>query len=212
MVKKILLISILLLSLEETTGQVKYGVKAGVNVNTTNTFIKDAPSWVDYENDVENTVGFHAGFFFVIDLGEKFSFRPELEYIQKGYRYNYIDLTQKVTLNYVDLPLLFSYKIANKFYVEAGPAFGYLFSSKSDNDIFVPPSEIYKLKFEVAALGGLRYTLFKNFNITARYNLGLTDLTDETLNVENPNTNEIETFEYVAKNRLLIFSIAYSFK
>ena len=212
MVKKILLISILLISLEEATGQVKYGVKAGVNVNTTNTFIKDAPSWVDFENDVENTVGFHAGLFFAIELGEKFSFRPELEYIQKGHRYNYIDLTQKVTLNYIDVPLLFSYKIANKFYVEAGPTFGYLFSSKSDNDIFVPPSEIYKRKFEVAALGGFRYTLFKNFDVTTRYNLGLTDLTDEILDIQNPNTNESESFEYVAKNKVLIFSIAYSFK
>ena len=212
MAKKFLLISILLISLEEATGQLSYGVKAGANINTINTYLDGAPSWVDFEDNVESTVGFHAGLFVAIDFSKKFSFRPEIEYIQKGKRENYPGMTQKISVNYIQLPLLFSYKIVNKFYIEAGPGFGYLLSSKSDNDIFTSPAETYTVKLEVTALGGFRYTLFQKVDVMARYNLGLSNIQDSKYYAQNPDTSEIIGFESVARNSGLNFSIAYYLK
>lgn len=216
MVKKFLLISVLLISLEEAKGQLIYGVKAGANINTINTYLDGAPSWVDFDDNVESSVGFHAGLFLVVDLSKKFSFRPEIEYIQKGVRdsgYPSVNIpSYKITVSYIQVPVIFSYKIFNKLCVEAGPGFGYLISSKSDSDLTTFPAETYTVKLEVSVLGGFRYTLFQKIDVIARYSLGLSNIQDSMYYAQNPETSEIIGFESVAKNGVLSFSIAYSFK
>lgn len=200
----------------EILAQVSYGVKAGANINTINTYLDGAPSWVDFDDNVESSVGFHAGLFLVVDLSKKFSFRPEIEYIQKGVRdsgYPSVNIpSYKITVSYIQVPVIFSYRIFNKLCVEAGPGFGYLISSKSDSDLTTFPAETYTVKLEVSVLGGFRYTLFQKVDVIARYSLGLSNIQDSMYYAQNPETNEIIGFESVAKNSVLSFSLAYYLK
>lgn len=114
--------------------QISVGVKGGIHfadVRTEGISNQYLPEPQVYE-------GFLLGAVVEMPLMNGFSFRPELNFVQKGFRameefaVTDIDLPvgagMKTRLNYMEVPLLFKYAQGNdlaKWYVVAGPAISY---------------------------------------------------------------------------------------
>jgi hypothetical protein len=149
-------------------------------------------------------IGFGAGIVADLGISDHFSIRPSLNYLQKksGFEYE-SELEGKVnsvntTLNYLELPVNFVYKIpmqASTVYFGAGPSLGYGISGKmvakgweveDDEPIAINESvdafkkeddggaELKRLDLSANAIAGVE---FKNgLYVNAGYMMGLTNL------------------------------------
>lgn len=155
--------------------QISVGVKTGVH-------FADAriEGFADsYLPELEMYTGFTAGLNVEIPMLNGFSFRPEINYLEKGFRtmaeigITDIDIPVgagiKTRLQYVEAPLLFKYSVGTekaKFYAIAGPSFAYAADGfvrpvvralidfnlpKQDLDL---SDDIYR-RWDIAATGGL---------------------------------------------------------
>ena len=82
----------------------------------------------------KTTVGFLVGVVAEIPVVKSLNFRPELNYIQKGGKLTGSGSEATFQLNYVELPLNFTYKIdagPGKVYFGAGPSVGFGLSGKA---------------------------------------------------------------------------------
>lgn len=124
---------LLLLSIGAATAQKMVGLQAGVNFAS----LKGEPSnRKDYYRG--GNTGFIVGAIADIPLIKTISFRPEMNFIQKGYKEGYTSFSngnpsttktdQKIDLNYIQLSPNFVYNISvgrTIFFMGAGPEFAY---------------------------------------------------------------------------------------
>ena len=184
--KKIVL-AVLALSLSQTgcAQEVKWGVKAGHNLSTFDG---------DYDG-IEYVSGFHAGVLSEVKLSQKFGLQAELLYSREGGRYDFemseppfdIEASEKVTLGYLNLPVMAKYYTLGGFSFEAGPEIGWLLSGKSDYDATITiDDETFeesgsidvKDKLKAISYGvnvGVGYEFKNHLFLQARYHLGLSN-------------------------------------
>jgi hypothetical protein len=191
MKRKLLLVIILHTSFY-SFGQFSFGLKAGLNVNTF--AFKDIPS--NTFGDVKNSIGFHVGFYSSLDLGKKFFLIPELQFSQRGARYG----NSNMNLNYIELPILFSYQPVKIVNIDLGPNFGY---KVSDNLKYG-----YDKSFDVGITGGLRVNFSKRMSFIGRYYYGLSSI-DEVTFTTGPDPNDITG---VGKQYNRTFQIGLSYR
>lgn len=107
-----------------------FGFKAGINISN----VYDTQG-EDFEAD--SKVGFAGGVFLAIPFGTYFGFQPEILYSQKGYQStgSLLGTTYGMTrtTNFIDVPLLFSFKPLASVNFVAGPQYSYLISRR---DVF----------------------------------------------------------------------------
>ncbi len=185
---------------------IKYGSKIGVNIaNITG----------DETDDLNTKTSLHAGAVAEIMISDKFSFQAELLYSAQGAKSDYSETLDDITfhytsvkLEYINVPLLAKFYVTEGFSLEAGPQVGFLITAdlefeKTDNgetesgekDIL---DEIKGIDFGLDF--GLAYKLESGIFLTARYNLGLT------------NINDIEGLdEFKNQNRVIQISAGYFF-
>src|SRR5687767_13114373 len=113
--KKILLALPFLLISVYSFGQLSLGVKAGLNVN--DIAIKDALPGMEMEKKA--SMGFHVGVYTQLAISKKFSFIPELQFSQRGYKYLFSS-DSRVNMNYLELPLLLSYSPVEFLNIDLG--------------------------------------------------------------------------------------------
>lgn len=175
--------------------EVKFGVKAGLNL---------ANISGDDTEDLDGRTSFHIGGVAEIMITDKFSFQPELLYSAQGAKSTYEDQFEKeeitIKLDYINLPLMAKYYVAEGFSIEAGPQIGFLMNSEADyeyidkEDPEFNESGTEDLKDEIKGIDfgvnlGLGYKLENGLNFGARYNLGLSDLWDiDTGGIKNQNS------------------------
>lgn len=164
------------------TSNIKFGAKGGINF---------ANLAGDDADGAKMVVGFNAGFFVEIPVAEKLVFQPEVLYSTQGSKskgplfidgsiYN-VEATFK--FNYINIPLLFKYEIANKFSLEAGPYVGFLTNAKLKVKIKGVGSETIDAK-DLLKSTDFGLTLGMNYEFTdvifanARYQAGLTEIGD----------------------------------
>ena len=184
--KKIFVAVVVLLSFgisfaqEETKSgsDIKYGAKGGLNL--ANIVGNDA-------GDANVFIGFNAGFFVEIPVTDKLIFQPEILYSAQGSKsdgiidgYN-VDATLK--FNYINVPLMFKYQVANKFSLEAGPYIGFLTSAKLKFDVEGLGSDTVDMKDDVKSTDfgigvGMNYEFSDVIFANARYQGGLTEIGD----------------------------------
>jgi opacity protein-like surface antigen len=184
--KKIFVAVVVLLSFgisfaqEETKSgsDIKYGAKGGLNL--ANIVGNDA-------GDANVFIGFNAGFFVEIPVADKLIFQPEILYSAQGSKsdgiidgYN-VDATLK--FNYINVPLMFKYQVANKFSLEAGPYIGFLTSAKLKFDVEGLGSDTVDMKDDVKSTDfgigvGMNYEFSDVIFANARYQGGLTEIGD----------------------------------
>ncbi|MGB5362486.1 MAG: porin family protein [Aureibaculum sp.] len=188
--KKILIITaIFLFGFTSVKAQeVSFGAKAGVNFATINS---------DNFDSFDGRTCFHIGFVSEIMISDNFAFQPELLYSCQGSDYsetfsNGIESTfskalatyeGSIKLDYLNIPLMAKYFVAEGFSLEAGPQVGFLLSAKDEYDFDGDTGEDdikeYVKGIDFGINFGIGYKLEGGLNLGARYNLGLTDINDE---------------------------------
>lgn len=228
MKKLLLLTAVAAFGLSSVNAQeVQFGAKAGVNLATMTGDIEDNSS----------KVGFHLGGVAEIKISDKFSVQPELIFSQQGtksetkesgesmgFSYNYEEET-KVKANYLNLPIMAKFYVAEGLSLEAGPQVGFLLSADAeyeykDTETFggvtttdsgsaeADVKDAYKgIDFGIGF--GAGYKLDNGLNFGLRYNLGLSSVAeDETY--EDGFGNTVKR-EIDVKNNVLQFSVGYMF-
>lgn len=151
---------------------VNIGVKAGLNVFN----IKN-----DNGAKYDAKTGLHIGLLGHIHLAKQLAFQPELVYSAQGAKYTIAGNDVKIKLNYINVPLMIQYMFDNGFRLQAGPQIGFLASAKSEvnsnsTDI---KSDLKGVDFAIG--GGVGYVHpATGFGVDARYNLGLSNINDNS--------------------------------
>lgn len=160
-------------STDRNVPQPSFGVKAGVNFSDIN-----GP-------DVESFNGktsFHVGAVAEIPVSDNFAVQPELLYSEQGSDYEEESFDGTVSVNYLNIPVMAKFEVAEGLSVEAGPQIGFLLSAKDEYD-FEGGSEEEDIKDQLKGTDfglnfGLGYKLENGLNFSARYNLGLSNVND----------------------------------
>lgn len=153
-----------------TNAQVSFGAKAGVNFAT-------------LTGDVSNfntRTSFVLGGMAEIQISEKFSFQPELLYSGQGTKSTEDGLDVTWKLDYLNIPLMAKYYLAENFSLEVGPQLGILLSSKADAGGQSVDMKDMTESIDFGANFGLGYKLDNGFNFGARYNLGLSNIAKDS--------------------------------
>jgi hypothetical protein len=168
----------------------RFGVKGGVNLSQI--YVNS----VDVESK-SNKVGLHGGLWAKIPTGDIFAIQPELLYTNNGSRVRYqasnavgIQGSEvRFNLNYIQLPVLASLTLG-PFSFQAGPYASYLIGANVKNleiDNAVNPTLVADLnensfnRLDYGLAGGLAIDI-RGFQLGARYNHGLRELTSRGLN------------------------------
>lgn len=197
--KKLLLILSFLLISCFGYSQVSFGVKSGINIATTKNLLEFP----------KNRIGWYAGGTAIIPLYKKFFLQPELIFSSKGERTDKITGAQdkSVTrLNYLNVPILFGYKIDGKTLFVLGPEIGWLTSAqlKYYAGEFMNVSKNYPPKFDIGLDIGIRYNIIKRIGTEVRYNYGFNTL----YTVDAAGNRNVET---TGANRVFQIGITYLF-
>jgi hypothetical protein len=186
MKKSVLLITIALFGITAMSAQeyVMFGVKGGVNFST---FSGDGSNAF---NDPNGRTSFNLGLLAEIPLTDKFSVQPEVLYSGQGYdiaeRNNANDIEYQ--LDYINIPVLAKFYVFDGLALEAGPQVGFLVNSEIDSnpsstnngEISLSEDQFNKVDFSVAL--GASYKFRGGFFVNGRYNIGLTDIYDDSFN------------------------------
>lgn len=198
----ILAIGLFMASTAANAQGIKFGIKGGLNISD---IIKD-----DGNNNFETKTkpGFNAGVTLEIPLIAGLAFTPEVLYAQKGYKLTYSGGTEFTqTTNFIDVPILASFKLGSSFNIVAGPQVSFLLSTKNKFETGFGTVEETRVeddsdRFKKSLVGGVigfRYDVNQKFDIHGRYAL------DFQKNNENGTTS---TPEY----RNQVFSVGVGIK
>lgn len=159
LMKRLLILLIFVLGISHISfGQLKTGIKAGVNICD---FIVTSTG-DNFSNESFNTkVSYNFGTYVQHSFSEQFGWRVEVLFSNKGYKQKFEDHTTNVSLNYLNLPVLLVYRPINSLEFELGPEFGYLVSGESLVN-----------SFDFGLNIGARYNISSRFNFGLRYNNG----------------------------------------
>jgi len=120
-------------------------------------------------DDAKMKIGLVAGANVEYPVADAFSVSGGLLYSMQGYKYDGAGGDFNVNMNYLNIPILAQYQVAEGLKVKAGVQPGFLMSAKADGNDFKDACETFDLSIPL----GLSYEI-SDFVIDARYNLGLT--------------------------------------
>ena len=171
--KKVILVLVLAVSAIAVNAQARFGLKAGVNIATLG-----GDDLEDVEGKKSNT-GFYFGGLVNVPLSTNFAFQPELIYSAKqGIEFN-DGAEVNINLGYINIPLMLQY-MSSGFVAELGPQVGFNLTSKAkfDGEEEDFDDQIKGIDFGVNV--GLGYITNSGFGFNARYNLGLSNIGEES--------------------------------
>jgi hypothetical protein len=138
----------------------------------------------------DSKTGITVGVAMDVPISKTFGFQPALHFVQKGYKVTDVDYTDKLTINYLEVPLDLVFRPTMpqvQFFVGAGPSFSFAFSGKEKEDD-AGSSSTYDYKFgnnpDEHDMRGFDYgvnfltgvELKCGFLFAASYNIGLRNL------------------------------------
>jgi hypothetical protein len=150
------------------------GIKGGLSLATQKT------SGAGTNVEVENRFTGHGGAYVNYFLSKKFAVQSELLVSMKGSTWDDPYFKGVERLTYLDIPVLARYQIVRQVNVHAGPQFGFLLSAKNVDeidDVETDVREFYKT-LDLGLAMGAELNLPKRINITIRYILGLSTVTE----------------------------------
>ena len=156
--------------------EVKFGAKAGLNLST-----------LTGDDDTAMKVGFQVGGFAEIGISEKFAIQPELLYSEQGTKYDGTG-DPSLHLNYLNIPVMAKFYVANGLSLEAGPQVGFLLSAKLKTDAGDGDFKEYVNSTDFGLNFGVGYDLTANIALGVRYGFGLSDVNkDGNDSIKNSN-------------------------
>jgi hypothetical protein len=172
--KKLLFVGIALAFVMMASGQIKFGVEAGVNLAN----LKQVP-YNSQDATLKMLTNFNAGAFVSIPLMKGLTLQPEIMYSGAGAKYAESDGDSGTFhYNYLNIPVLLKYTTSIGIFAELGPQLGFLVSATND-DHTLSFSESIKSFFnqtDFSAVFGIGYISSYNLGIDLRYNLGFSNL------------------------------------
>ncbi len=181
----------LMLAPQAARADVQFGLHAGVNSAKLT-----GDDTADLDSLLKSKVGFVGGVFVAFNLSRMFAVQLEVNYTMKGVEATFVDtieFNEKLTSNYIEIPLLLKLKIPTPLvspFVFAGPAVGFKLSEKATvNGESMPIEEAIFKNNDYGAIFGAGLDIGRHFFADVRYSLGLQkvlagiDLTD--LDVKN---------------------------
>lgn len=169
--------------------EIPIGFKAGLNVSN---IVIQGSNNTPYKN-------FHIGIFSKLELSPKFCIIPELQFIRKGFVANDGNAIRLgYRLDYIELPVLGSYRVLQRLAIEAGPSA----SLKVGNHPYLATFK----SSDIGIVGGVRLEVTPKISLLARYYRGMTSVNDAYIN-----TGTQRELRH-AYNTNLQFSCAYYLK
>lgn len=212
--KLLLFVAVAVITISTAQSQeLRIGVKAGVNF---------ASVGGDFTDEYDGRTSFHLGGLVEIPISEKFAVQPELLYSGQGAKSEYDDSfgdsivigKEKLKLDYINIPIMAKYYIMEGLSVEAGPQFGLLLSAKNeyeesgfegDQSGDFDVKDFYKT-LDISFGFGSSYRLNNGVFFSARYVIGLTDITDD-----NDDFGILDIDGYKQRNSVIQLSAGFSF-
>ena len=185
MKKVCIVLCLLIASISVSAQGLDFGIKAGVNFAN----LPDATS-------AENRTGFTGGIFAGVKFNDKVGIQADLLYSQQGAEFD----TDKIDLNYVNVPVVLKYFLIQGLNIQAGPQFGFVVD---DNVRNVTQNIADSESFDLTGIIGVGYDLPLGLKLEGRYNFGLTDATSENVNIDQGSLE--------SKNSVITLSVGYSF-
>ena len=164
--KKLFTITMALIAFTISAQNITFGAKAGLNF---------ASMAGDDADGLDGRTSFHLGVTAEIEMSDTFSIQPELLYSGQGYTADG-DVTGKV--DYINLPIMAKFYVADGISLEAGPQIGFLASAKADVDGESTDIKDLLKSTDFALNLGAGYKLDSGLNFGLRYSMGLTDVPD----------------------------------
>lgn len=152
--------------------QLNLGIKGGLNFSN----IRDTHT--DFKTSI------YIGAFSEFHLNDFLSFQPELIYSRQGGFDKIGGIKYWERLNYLNIPLMAKfYVFEDRLSIDTGPQFGFMLNgrlkAKDGSTVIltkIPSSE--RKTFDVSWGFGVSYKLSYRFDVSCRYNLGLTKCLD----------------------------------
>ena len=151
--KKIFLIAVISLLFYSGYSQTSFGVQVGGNFASATLKYPFLTSTLDQDN--KGKIGIVAGVLAEIPFGNSINFRPEINFVQRGFKFDEtfgsIKETQEWTLNYVEISPNFVYTLPagpGNVYFGLGPNFGLGISGEEKTTETNQPDEKTKFKFD----------------------------------------------------------------
>jgi len=157
----IFLFSILNFNVIKAQSLNQFGIKAGVNLVD----LRDKLS--DNEVTHVSKTGFYLGAFMEFRRSVNFSMQPEVYYSANK---NKAD----ENIGLLHIPVLFKYKLGNRFELYGGPESQFLLSVYGED---INKNKNYK-KFILSAVAGFGFSVTDEFIIDARYNVAVSNYMD----------------------------------
>ena len=157
--KKLLLTAAIILGCTTISNAQSYGIKAGVNF---------ASFRGNDAKDFNVLIGWQAGGIAELEIFDHLSVQAEFLYSSQGAKKNDGDYK----MNYITLPVVAKIYLTDSFNIQAGPQFGLLLS-ETDN------VEKYNSNtYDFGIVGGAEFFVADGLFIQARYNAGLSQISD----------------------------------
>lgn len=149
----------------------------------------------------KNKMSINLGGFAEFKFNDFFALQPELLYSRQGYRLKSDGAKTKVRVNYLNIPVLAKLYVLDGLSVDLGPQLGFALNakSKSKSGGTTVKHKITNVNTcDVSFAIGASYE-FEEFMMSARYNIGLTNVWDKDVVGENN------------KNHVFQLSVGYRF-
>jgi hypothetical protein len=219
--KKLLILTIALSLGVGANAQIKYGVKAGLNLSSLSG-VESSAGGISV-NTLESdglTAGFHVGGFVNFSFGGIIGLQPELLFSIQGGKQKLnsgfgSSSSIDITFDYINVPVLLDIKPLPGLSVLVGPQIGFnVYKSAtnesetisgSDFDVITNGSDGFN-GIDFAAVIGAQYTFIGHLVLGARYNIGLTN----TMNASD-NSSGVNVDVTGWKNNVLQVSVGWIF-
>ncbi len=153
-------------------GYWEWGVKGGLNVSNLS----------NVSGDDKMKASFYAGLFAEYRFSDYFGLQPEITYSRQGNFYNEDRYKLWNRVNYLNIPVIAKIYVTPRLSVDVGPQLGILlnnnttFKWKNSDNSSTNDHSIDANGADFGIAMGLSARLAYNLDLTARYNLGLTDI------------------------------------
>ena len=186
--KKIILTVVLVFTFGFVNAQEKedmsFGAKGGLNISSITNADQDGVN-------SNSLVGFHIGFFGEFMISDEFAIQPELLYSTQGVKLEFEGDKGDLKLDYINIPVMAKYYVADAFSLELGPQIGFLVSAKAKSGGDSVDVKDDTKSIDVSLGFGANYNFAEKFMLGARYNLGLTRVQEDLFPGESESKNSV---------------------
>jgi hypothetical protein len=173
--KKSIVFALLLAGTASFAQHFDIGIKGGANISNFT-----GSSNVS-ELKASTLVGFHAGVFLGLYVGDNFSIQPEVLFSTQGAKIDNGTTKDDYKLTYINVPVMAKYRFNGGFYIEAGPQIGF-----NVHSTVAGTSEDFAKSTDLAIAGGLGFSSKIGLGIGARYVAGLSKVGNFDLSTTTP--------------------------